>query len=1017
MFSNLRIYEQFKKYYNLHRILFIFLLLLGFSFLATAQKRCGTTEYEKYLKSKNKHIESNTQFENWLQQKHSESKEKSAQRRAPLVTLPVVIHVVHNGEALGSGSNISDAQILSQIDVINEDLRRLNADATETLSEFAPVAADIEVALVIAKRDPEGLATNGILRVQGTKSTWKMSDLAELTSLSYWPAEEYLNIWVTPLSNDFLGFAQFPVSDLEGLEDATNNRLVDGMVIRPESFGRNSTDFPILKAPYDLGRTVTHELGHFLGLRHIWGDGGCDEDDFCADTPASNASHVGCKLTSTSCGSLDMVQNYMDFTDDVCMNLFTEDQKTRMRTVLDNSPRRKSLITSLGGISPIAVANDLGIKEILSPTKGLCDANFTPQIEVRNYGTNFINSAVIKLYMDDVLIETKNAILNLNILSVTNISFSNILTTAGSHVLKFNITLTNGSTDNNTENNEKTVFFNYSETITTGFTEEFNIFPDKWNIINPENNATWTIKDAPSIDANNTAIAIDYFNYDGLIGETDKLLSPIIDFTDFVSAKLTYKIAYAQRQEKQDRLTIAISTDCGNTFQHANVIFDKAGNELETTPSTTDPFIPTGKYDWVYKTVDLSRFVGQDNIQIAFTSQNGKGNIIYLDDINLVVENQVDTDISVTSINNPSFVLCEKNTTPSVTVKNLGANTINTFTAEIKLASNSLQTINYTGSPLISNDEIVITFDEITLSEGENQLTFSVSNPNNLVDENLTNNIKTIKTTVTLLTELIPIREKFKSQNLNKTGWTVANEDNDITWEVTSADGNGNSNFSAFINGFDYGNIGATDWLISPPFDFSQTNKASMTFKVSYGSNRNFKDALRVFVSEDCGETFSNLVYIKVGENLGVSNTTDAWKPTVSTDWRTEYVNLNQFTGQENVRVAFAFLNAFGNNLYLDDIEFFQTADVDLFRPQENTFIIFPNPTDSEFKLTFNLAKKEDVQIAIYDLRGALIYQGQFEKTLNHTYEFDIPSLRNGVYFIKAEGESINQVQRIFVNK
>ncbi len=879
------------------------------------------------------------------------------------------------------------------------------------------MAADIEVALVIAKRDPEGLATNGILRVQGTKSTWKMSDLPELTSLSYWPAEEYLNIWITPLSNDFLGFAQFPVSDLEGLEDATNNRLVDGIVIRPESFGRNSTDFPILKAPYDLGRTATHELGHFLGLRHTWGDGGCDVDDFCADTPNSNASHVGCKLTSTSCGSLDMVQNYMDFTDDICMNLFTEDQKTRMRTVLDNSPRRKSLTTSLGGISPIAVANDLGIKEILSPTKGLCDANFTPQIEVRNYGTNFINSAVIKLYMDDVLIETKNAILNLNILSFSNISFSSILTTAGSHTLKFKIILTNASTDNNSENNEKTVAFNYSQTIMTGFAEALNIFPDKWNIVNPENNTTWAIKNAPSTAANNTALAIDYFNYDGLIGETDKLLSPIIDFSNFISATLTYKIAYAQKQEKQDRLTIAISTDCGNTFQHANVIFDKAGSELATAPSTTDPFIPAGKYEWVYKTVDLSHYIGQENIQIAFTSQNGHGNIIYLDDINLVVENQVGTDISLASIDKPTSVVCDQNLAPTIVIKNLGMNTINSFKAEIKLAGTVLQTVNYAGSPLNTNEEMVISFDEITLSEGENELTFSISNPNNLADENPENNSKTLNANLSTAKELIPIREKFKTQNLNETGWTVTNKDNEITWEVTSAGGNNKDNFSAFINGFNYQNIGAIDWLISPPLDFSQTHKASMTFKVSYGSNLNFEDGLRVYVSEDCGASFPNLVYIKNGETLGVTTTTDAWQPMISSDWRTEYVNLTQFTGQGNVRVAFAFSNAFGNNLYLDDIEFFQTADVDLFRPQENTFILFPNPTDSEFKLTFNLANKEDVQIAIYDLRGALIYQGQFEKTLNHTYEFGIPNLRNGIYFIKAVGESINQVQRIFVNK
>jgi hypothetical protein len=181
----------------------------------------------------------------------------------------VVVHVVHNGEAAGQGSNISDAQIQSQIEVLNLDFNRLNIDAGNTPSEFVPLAGSMNIKFVLARYDPQGNATNGITRVVGTEPSWGIEDDEQLKSLSYWNANNYLNIWVCNLT-EYAGYTQFPVSTLPGLENSSANPLTDGIVIRYSAFGSSDHGNFNLDKGLDKGRTTTHEVGHFFGLRHTW---------------------------------------------------------------------------------------------------------------------------------------------------------------------------------------------------------------------------------------------------------------------------------------------------------------------------------------------------------------------------------------------------------------------------------------------------------------------------------------------------------------------------------------------------------------------------------------------------------------------------------------------------------------------------------------------------------------------------------------------------------------------------
>jgi hypothetical protein len=259
------------------------------------------------------------------------------------VTIPVVVHVLYST----ASENISDAQIQSQIAVLNEDFHKLNADANKTPAAFAGLAADPGIQFVLAKRSPSGTATTGIERKSSTTTSWGTADKIKKAStggLDAWPAGQYLNLWVGTIGGGILGYAQFP-----GGAAAT-----DGVVISPVYFGRTGT----VTAPYNLGRTGSHEVGHWLNLNHIWGDDGtaCTGTDNVADTPNQADENYGKPVfPQVSCSNGpngDMFMNYMDYTDDAAMYMFSTGQSTRMNALFASGGSRASLLTSQGGVAP-----------------------------------------------------------------------------------------------------------------------------------------------------------------------------------------------------------------------------------------------------------------------------------------------------------------------------------------------------------------------------------------------------------------------------------------------------------------------------------------------------------------------------------------------------------------------------------------------------------------------------------------------------------------------------------------
>jgi len=319
----------------------LFLLFLQVPTPTLAQIRCYTHEHHQIRQQQGLHTETEGVFEQWMSTRLGQGSLN------PEVdyNIPVVFHVIYQNTS--DAWNISAAQIQSQVDILNEDFKRLNADTLNAPANFRAVAASSNISFCLAQRDPQGNSSTGIVRWQfAQNASWSTSSIdATIKPATIWDPTRYFNIWVVNISGGVLGYAQFPVSSgLAGMP-TSGSANTDGVVLLYNSVGRPPAN-PFSGA-YNKGRTATHEVGHWLGLRHIWGDGSsCTATDYCADTPPSDAANYGCPTTHSSCSGPDMVQNYMDYSDDNCMNLFTYNQVQRMWTVLANSPRRVSLLTA-----------------------------------------------------------------------------------------------------------------------------------------------------------------------------------------------------------------------------------------------------------------------------------------------------------------------------------------------------------------------------------------------------------------------------------------------------------------------------------------------------------------------------------------------------------------------------------------------------------------------------------------------------------------------------------------------
>lgn len=595
------------------RVKLIFLFSL-FTFQIWAQNteigKCATDYLESEMRNKDPELDQKFLNLDEFHRSLAQSNNSTSKTTAPILTVPVVVHVVYADET----DNITMDQINDAIDVINEDFRRQNADANLTRAIFQGVTADIEVEFKLARLAPNGSCTNGVNRVQ-TNLAIDAND--NVKPLSNWDNKKYLNIWVVRSillpnqpSGTVLGYAYRP--------NPGQTFRRDGVVIRHDMMGRIGT-------ATGIGRTLTHEVGHYLGLQHPF-DNGCFGGDNCTDTPPVASASSGCNLNRNSCSNdspdlPDQIENYMDYADDVCTNMFTQQQSNIMRGNLNNSSMRGYLIS---GNNP---ANT-----------GIADGQVLPCKPEVKYSTS---SALI---CEGESVQFTDRTLYGNPVSY-NWSFpggqpSN--STAKNPTVVYNIKGSYNVSLTVTNANGTTAITNYSRIAVrpngtpvwfNGFSEGF----EQWNI--PNNN--WFVEaDVDSIDffttqqvGFNSSKSAKINSFDIRNVRVISLITNSIDLTNSKSINLKFDYASTSKinASSTDRLRIYTSTDCGQTW---NFKRNLSGAILQTASPSNNPFTPNGSGQW--KSVNISifgiNFAPSAMFKFEYTA-NGFGNNFYLDNV------------------------------------------------------------------------------------------------------------------------------------------------------------------------------------------------------------------------------------------------------------------------------------------------------------------------------------------------------------------------------------------------
>jgi hypothetical protein len=631
---------------NRRPVLTFFSLLLFLSVYAQQTKRtinekCGTMQ----------RLEENLQKSAVLRQRFEQKRiefnkvasVRSQNKEAGVLStiyIPVVFHVV-----LPNPNIVTDAQIQAQLDTLNRDFFGSNGDSVKIPSYFKPLYGKSSIQFCLAQRNPDGDATNGIDRVFTARTSFSIDDGVKhdyAGGVASWNSAKYMNVWICMLGSNLLGYATFP-------DDVSTPSADQGVVIDYRSLPGGSL------ANYNQGKSLTHETGHYFNLYHIWGDdgGACYGDDYVGDTPnqgdASSGCYTGIKTDNCTLGGNGiMYQNYMDYTDDPCLVMFTAGQVNRMETAL--SVYRPSLLSS-NGCQPVILQNyDAQLRTVNQPVQRLCTAAFTPQVTIKNRGSQNLTSLQISAKIDNGPATSTSWTGSLTTYNTTVVNLANLTATPGTHTLTVYVSNPNSNADQDRSNDTLQITFQYFDPITftsplapspvTEYRESFenNSFPNGgWDIVNPDNAITWQRVYVAS-KSGSASMRVDNFNYDH-IGERDDLRMPSVKISSQIdSAFLSFQVAAAAYSDLStagnnwDTLQVLVSTDCGQTYTS---VYKKWGKALvTTTAAVTSEFIPSST-EWRKDSVNLANFIGNDNLVFAFRNITGYENEVYLDDINL----------------------------------------------------------------------------------------------------------------------------------------------------------------------------------------------------------------------------------------------------------------------------------------------------------------------------------------------------------------------------------------------
>jgi PKD repeat protein len=577
---------------------------------------CGTDHIEESIFGNNEEYQKSREaIEAWIAEyiathEASEVRKRADGTESQIHRIPVVFHIMYEN----ARDNISKYQIMDAIRVLNEDFRRLNADTGNTRAMFLNVATDMEIEFHLARVNPNGQCTDGINRIQTGQA---VSSTNSIKNLSSWDNKKYLNIWtVRAISSGaqgtVLGYAFFPSPNQSGIND--------GILLRHDRTGTIGTSG-------SAGRTLVHEAGHYFALHHPFRDG-CSGGDFVNDTPPVDAPNFGCNYpTVNSCGIgnlPDMVENYMDYADDICTNIFTNGQKVRSKAVLND-------INLRGDIS-----NGNNLK-----TVGVVGGDVCKPIPDFFAQSHIVCSGDTVKFVDASIGANPNGYQWSFPGGTPSTSTERYPQVTYNQEGVYSVTLT---TTNNAGSETKTV----SKAVWVGhdtpspfqswLQQDFEIYdyPDgNWSA---QNLGSADVKigvtnDAASSGNRSLKIPLNNTNQHGIY----RIVTPKIDLTRATNATLSYTYAFAPKESNfGDRMFLKVSTDCGKTWTTRRTL---SGAQFQTAPvQSSGNFVPQSASQWSTIQQGLGAFAtGDDEILIMWEIEGRGGNNFYIDDINLSV--------------------------------------------------------------------------------------------------------------------------------------------------------------------------------------------------------------------------------------------------------------------------------------------------------------------------------------------------------------------------------------------
>jgi hypothetical protein len=608
------------------------LMIFGLSLWAPwakAQERCATMTIleNKFIERPSLRVlfdEKQTQFQKIVAERINKNKNM---RTEGLVTIPVVFHVVGKNQAIAT-----DAQLLAQLDTINRDYSGTNGSASKVPSYFQALFGQSGIQFSLAQRTPGNEPTTGIVRYNTTRNSFTDSnENIKHTSqggADAWDPASYLNVWVCDLGTQILGYSTFP---------GNTPFNEQGVVVHYMSLpGSSNSDF-------NRGKTLTHEIGHYFNLYHIWGDdnGSCSGTDRVEDTPnqadANRTFRTG--IVTDNCTPVSpgiMYQNYMDYSPDANLIMFTKLQVTRMEAAF--TTYRSSLASSLGGVPLSLKRNDASIKSITQPDQRLCTNSFTPQVVLRNMGSQTLRTLVIIVSTTGGGTLTYNWSGTLESYKDISVTLPDMETSEGNHVLTIKTELPNGVPDEDISNDQLAFDYMYygsfSAPVSEGFEGDF--LAPGWDVVNLDGGNTW---EKTNVAARSGTASVRIRNYaNDVVGQKDYLRSPTVNIAGADSAFVTFQVAAAtynsgsSQNVTWDTLQVLISTDCGKSYTS---VYKKWGSTLITrTAATKTAFTPTAS-EWRQEKVNISNFVASGEVLVAFVNTNGNENDVYLDDVNI----------------------------------------------------------------------------------------------------------------------------------------------------------------------------------------------------------------------------------------------------------------------------------------------------------------------------------------------------------------------------------------------